>query len=171
MGRTVSAPRGADHGCLRHAATVRDRPLRVHSCHGKPPACDAAHRHPPCDGGSGEANHGACHRHDCSLPIHPPSRQPCGDAGFGEDPIVWDRSLSIAALSKLPTQSRRAGAGLEGYDHSLGLTEAEVSARAGLEMESVPQVNGGYCTVATSAAALIQRRVHPALFADSGAVG
>jgi hypothetical protein len=64
-------------------------------------------------------------------------------------PAREDRSLSLAELSKIPSASRRAG--MEAYDRTLGLTEADIGAKADIDLVTVEDGSGGYCTRARSA--------------------
>ena len=45
-----------------------------------------------------------------------------------EATVREDRSLSLTELSRIPSASRRAG--MEAYDRTLGLTEADIGAKA-----------------------------------------
>ena len=80
----------------------------------------------------------------------------CGEAAHpqisvevDEKPAREDRSLSLADLSKIPSASRRAG--MEAYDRTLGLTEADIGAKADIDLVTVEDGQGGYCTRARSA--------------------
>ena len=64
-------------------------------------------------------------------------------------PVPQDRLLSLAMLSKLPSESRRAG--MEDYDHTLGMTEADFGTRNELELVTVDDGAGGYCSTVQSA--------------------
>jgi hypothetical protein len=64
-------------------------------------------------------------------------------------PVREDRSLSLTELSRIPSASRRAG--MEAYDRTLGLTEADIGARADIDLVTVEDGSGGYCTRARSA--------------------
>lgn len=72
------------------------------------------------------------------------------DAG----PVREDRSLKLADLSKIPSASRRAG--MEAYDQTLGLTEADIGAKADIDLLTTEDGHGGYCTVARSAAIVLE---------------
>src|SRR3954466_6021671 len=71
-----------------------------------------------------------------------------------EAPVREDRSLSLADLSKMPSASRRAG--MEAYDRTLGLTEADIGAKADIDLVTVEDGSGGYCTTARSAVIVLQ---------------
>ena len=77
---------------------------------------------------------------DCPGPDHPAIT-----VKIQEGEVKEDRTLSIIALSKLPSASKRSG--MEAYDHTLGLTQADVGADADLEFLTVPR-GGGFCTTA-----------------------
>jgi hypothetical protein len=63
-------------------------------------------------------------------------------------PVREDRSLSFLQLSGIPSASRRAG--LEAYDGTLALTDAEFGPRAEIDLHTVA-AGDGYCTMARSA--------------------
>ena len=67
------------------------------------------------------------------------------DAG----PVQYDRSLSVAALSGIPSESRRGG--VAAYDRTLGLTEATFGVNHKVKTLTVPDGSGGFCTTAQSA--------------------
>src|SRR5688500_81208 len=71
-----------------------------------------------------------------------------------ETPMRVDRSLPLAELSKIPSASRRAG--MEAYDRTLGLTEADIGARADIDLLTVEDGRGGYCTTARSALIVLE---------------
>ena len=71
-----------------------------------------------------------------------------------ETPARVDRSLPLIELSKIPSASRRAG--MEAYDRTLGLTEAEIGARADIDLLTVEDGGGGYCTTARSAMIVLE---------------
>jgi hypothetical protein len=69
-------------------------------------------------------------------------------------PAREDRGLSLTELSKIPSASRRAG--MEAYDQTLGLTEAEIGAKADINLVTVPDGNGVFCTSARSALIVLE---------------
>lgn len=71
-----------------------------------------------------------------------------------EAPVREDRSLSLTELSRIPSASRRAG--MEAYDRTLGLTEADIGAKADLDLVTVEDGKGGYCTHARSAQIVLE---------------
>jgi hypothetical protein len=71
-----------------------------------------------------------------------------------EGPVREDRTLSMAELSKIPSASRRSG--MEAYDRTLGLTEAEIGARADIDLVTLPDGDGGYCTSARKALIILE---------------
>jgi hypothetical protein len=71
-----------------------------------------------------------------------------------EAPVREDRSLSLTELSKIPSASRRVG--MEAYDQTLGLTEADIGAKADIDLVTVPDGNGGFCTSARSALIVLE---------------
>ena len=86
---------------------------------------------------------------DCDAIVHPEIT-----VQTEEGPVREDRSLPLAELSKIPSASRRAG--MEAYDRTLGLTEADIGAKANIELLTVEQPGGGYCTTARSAAIVLK---------------
>jgi hypothetical protein len=87
--------------------------------------------------------------------------EPCGDPAspkidvrVDQAPVREDRSLSMADLSKIPSASRRAG--MEAYDRTLGLTEAEIGAKADIDLVTVGNPGGGYCTRARQAMIVLE---------------
>jgi hypothetical protein len=86
----------------------------------------------------------------------PPAAAQCGEPAMPRitvridaAPVRQDRSLSLAELSKMPSASRQAG--MEAYDRTLGLTEADIGAKAAIDLVTVEDGSGGYCTRARSA--------------------
>ncbi len=73
---------------------------------------------------------------------------------FDQSPVREDRSLSLTALSKIPSASRRAG--MEAYDRTLGLTEADIGAKADIDLLTVEDGAGGFCTRARSARIVLE---------------
>jgi hypothetical protein len=91
----------------------------------------------------------------------PQAAAECGDivhpkvsVKIDERAVREDRSLSLTALSKIPSASRRAG--MEAYDRTLGLTEADIGAKADLDLVTVEDGHGGYCTHARSAQIVLE---------------
>lgn len=71
-----------------------------------------------------------------------------------EAPVREDRSLSMLDLGKIPSASRRAG--MEAYDRTLGLTEADIGAKADIDLVTVTDGKGGFCTRARSALIILE---------------
>ena len=69
-------------------------------------------------------------------------------------PVRHDHALSVAALSKIPSESRRAG--MEAYDRTLGLTEANINTNADMKLFTMPDGQGGFCTTARSATIVVK---------------
>ena len=86
---------------------------------------------------------------ECGEPAHPRI-----SVEVEETPAREDRSLSLTELSKIPSASRRAG--MEAYDRTLGLTEADIGAKADMDLVTVEDGNGGYCTTARSALIILE---------------
>src|SRR3954468_19897680 len=76
---------------------------------------------------------------DCGATTHPDV-----SVKIDEAPVREDRSLSLADLSKMPSASRRAG--MEAYDRTLGLTEADIGAKADIDLVTIEDGSGGFCT-------------------------
>jgi|UPI00048A3138 hypothetical protein len=81
---------------------------------------------------------------ECGEPTHPKI-----SVQIDESPVREDRTLSLTELSKMPSASRRAG--MEAYDRTLGLTEADIGAKADIDLVTVGDGSGVYCTTARSA--------------------
>jgi hypothetical protein len=86
---------------------------------------------------------------ECTGPADPKIRVEVEEA-----PLRVDRSLPLVELSKIPSASRRAG--MEAYDRTLGLTEADIGARADIDLLTVEDGRGGYCTIARSATIVLE---------------
>src|SRR3954466_7343316 len=86
---------------------------------------------------------------DCRAPASPDI-----SVRTDEGPVREDRSLSLTDLSKIPSASRRAG--MEAYDRTLGLTEADIGAKADMDLVTVEDGKGGYCTTARSALIILE---------------
>jgi hypothetical protein len=86
---------------------------------------------------------------ECGQPVHP-------DIGvrIDEAPVREDRSLPLAELSKIPSASRRTG--MEAYDRTLGLTEADIGAKADIDLVTVPDGDGNFCTAARKALIILE---------------
>jgi len=92
-----------------------------------------------------------------------PAAAQCGDivhpkitVQIEEGAVREDRSLSLTELSKIPSASRRAG--MEAYDRTLGLTEADIGAKADIDLVTLPDGNGSFCTGARSAVIVLEWR-------------
>src|SRR5262245_57570311 len=81
---------------------------------------------------------------DCGQPANPEI-----SVKVEESPVREDRSLSLADLSRIPSASRRTG--MEAYDRTLGLTEADIGAKADIDLVTQPDGDGNYCTRARKA--------------------
>jgi hypothetical protein len=95
--------------------------------------------------------------------LAPQAAAECGDivhpkitVKIDEGAVREDRSLSLTALSKIPSASRRAG--MEAYDRTLGLTEADIGAKADIDLVTRPDGNGNFCTGARSAVIVLEWR-------------
>jgi hypothetical protein len=86
---------------------------------------------------------------ECGAPAMPKITVKIDEATVRED-----RSLSLTELSRIPSASRRAG--MEAYDRTLGLTEADIGAKADLDLVTVEDGHGGYCTHARSAQIVLE---------------
>jgi hypothetical protein len=86
---------------------------------------------------------------ECGQPV-----QPEITVRIDERPVREDRSLSLTALSRIPSASRRAG--MEAYDRTLGLTEADIGATADIDLVTLPDGEGRYCTAARSALIVLE---------------
>jgi hypothetical protein len=73
-----------------------------------------------------------------------------------EGAVREDRSLSLTELSKIPSASRRAG--MEAYDRTLGLTEADIGAKADIDLVTLPDGAGNFCTGARAAVIVLEWR-------------
>jgi hypothetical protein len=86
---------------------------------------------------------------ECGQTVHPRI-----SVRIDEAPVHVDRSLSLTDLSKIPSASRRAG--MEAYDRTLGLTEADIGAKADIDLVTLPDGNGNFCTGARSALIVLE---------------
>jgi hypothetical protein len=91
----------------------------------------------------------------------PQAAAECGDivhpkisVKIDESAVREDRSLPLTALSKIPSASRRAG--MEAYDRTLGLTEADIGAKADIDLVTLPDGRGNFCTGARSAEIVLE---------------
>jgi len=91
---------------------------------------------------------------ECDGAFHGADLEPKITVRIDESPIREDRTLALVDLSKIPSVSRRAG--MEAYDQTLGLTEADIGAKADIDLLTVEDRHGGYCTIARSAAIVMQ---------------
>ncbi len=85
----------------------------------------------------------------CGQPAHPEIT-----VKIEEGPVREDRSLSLAELSKIPSASRRTG--MEAYDRTLGLTEADIGAKADIDLVTVADGDGNFCTTARKAQIILE---------------
>lgn len=69
-------------------------------------------------------------------------------------PVQQDRSKGVKELSAMPSASKRAG--MEAYDRTLGLTEADIGAKADIDLLTVPDGPDGFCTTARSATIVVR---------------
>lgn len=81
---------------------------------------------------------------ECGAIVNPEIR-----VRIDESPVREDRTLSMTDLSKIPSASRRAG--MEAYDRTLGLTEADIGAKANIDLVTKPDGEGHFCTAARAA--------------------
>jgi hypothetical protein len=86
---------------------------------------------------------------ECGQPAHPEI-----SVKVEESPVREDRSLSLVDLSRIPSASRRTG--MEAYDRTLGLTEADIGARADIDLVTLPDGDGNYCTTARKALIVLE---------------
>jgi hypothetical protein len=86
---------------------------------------------------------------DCGQPAHPEV-----SVKVEEAPVREDRSLSLTDLSRIPSASRRTG--MEAYDRTLGLTEADIGAKADIDLVTQPDGDGNYCTRARKAVIVLE---------------
>jgi hypothetical protein len=86
---------------------------------------------------------------DCGEIVHPDIRVRIDEAAVRED-----RTLSMADLSRIPSASRRTG--MEAYDRTLGLTEADIGAKANIDLVTKPDGEGHFCTAARSALIILE---------------
>ena len=86
---------------------------------------------------------------DCGEIVHPEV-----SVKVLERPVREDRTLSMVDLSKIPSASRRTG--MEAYDRTLGLTEADIGAKADLDLVTKPDGEGHFCTAARSAMIVLE---------------
>ena len=86
---------------------------------------------------------------ECGQPAHPEI-----SVKVEEGPVREDRSLSLTDLSRIPSASRRTG--MEAYDRTLGLTEADIGAKADIDLVTVEDGHGGYCTRARKALIILE---------------
>lgn len=85
----------------------------------------------------------------CGQPAQPKITVKIEDA-----PAKENRSLSVTELSKIPSASRRTG--MEAYDRTLGLTEADYGAKADIDLVTVPDGDGNFCTSARAAEIVLE---------------
>src|SRR6185295_10075537 len=86
---------------------------------------------------------------ECGQPAHPEII-----VEIDEGTVREDRSLSLTELSKIPSASRRAG--MEAYDRTLGLTEADIGAKADIDLVTLPDGDGNFCTAARKAVIVLE---------------
>ncbi|GAB2179713.1 hypothetical protein [Dongia sp. agr-C8] len=86
---------------------------------------------------------------ECGQPAHPDIT-----VKIEEGPVREDRSLSLTDLSKIPSASRRTG--MEAYDRTLGMTEADIGAKADIDLVTVPDGDGNFCTTARKALIVLE---------------
>jgi hypothetical protein len=86
---------------------------------------------------------------DCGQPAHPEI-----SVRIEQSPVREDRSLSLVDLSRIPSASRRTG--MEAYDRTLGLTEADIGAKADIDLVTLPDGDGSYCTRARKALIVLE---------------
>jgi len=93
--------------------------------------------------------------------LAPPAAAACGQPAhpeitveIEESPVREDRSLSLTELSKIPSASRRTG--MEAYDRTLGLTEADIGAKADIDLVTLPDGDGNFCTTARKAVIVLE---------------
>jgi hypothetical protein len=86
---------------------------------------------------------------ECGQPAHPEII-----VKIDEGTVREDRSLNLADLSKIPSASRRTG--MEAYDRTLGLTEADIGAKADIDLVTLPDGDGNFCTSARKAVIVLE---------------
>jgi hypothetical protein len=86
---------------------------------------------------------------DCAVPSEPRLAVEIVTGTPGQD-----YSLSIAQLSKLPSESRRAG--MERFKYTLGLTDASFHSAAQMDMLTTPDGSDRFCTFITAATVTLE---------------